>query len=116
MAGYRDIGSSGRRRGVVEATAAVCKLSVMTVGRGRKVSGVAPRSGDGWDAGGSPVELKLLVGFSPIGESTKQYLPGHSNISGPEGWQFLCADPAAYHPALPISPPRLASAAASAAH
>ena len=73
MAGYRDIGSSGRRRGVVEATAAVCKLSVMTVGRGGKVLGVAPRPGDGWDAGGSTrmvlvqmswhvLEVKLIGG------------------------------------------------------
>ena len=49
MVGYQDIGSSSGKRGVVEATAAVCDLSVMTVGRGGKVSGAAPRSGDGWD-------------------------------------------------------------------
>ena len=47
MVGYRDIGSSGGKRGVVEATAAVCELSVTTAGRGGKVLGVAPRSGDG---------------------------------------------------------------------
>ena len=37
----------------MEATAVVCELSVMTAGRGGKVSGVAPRLGDGWDVGGS---------------------------------------------------------------
>ena len=39
MAGYQDIGSSGGKRGVVEVTVAVCELSAMTTGRGRKVSG-----------------------------------------------------------------------------
>ena len=60
MVGYWDIGSSGGKRGVVEATAAVCELSVTTAGRGGKASGVAPRSGDGWDAGGSPAKSSRL--------------------------------------------------------
>ena len=53
MVGYRDIGSSGGNRGVGEATVAVCELFAMTAGNGGKVSGVTPRSGDGWDASGS---------------------------------------------------------------
>ena len=32
---------------------AVCELSAVTVGSGRKVLGVTPRSGDGCDMGGS---------------------------------------------------------------
>ena len=57
MVGYQDIGGSGRKRGVVEATAAVCELFAMTAGNSRKVSGVTPRSGDGWDVSGSPVQM-----------------------------------------------------------
>ena len=62
MVGYWDIGSSGGKRGVVEATAAVCELSVMTAGRGGKALGVAPRSGDGWGAGGSPISASSTSG------------------------------------------------------
>ena len=55
----QDIGNSGTKRGVMEATMAVCKLFVMMARNGRKVLGVTPRSGDGWDVSRS-------LGMDPV--------------------------------------------------
>ena len=64
MAKYQDIGSSGGKRGVVEATAVVCELFAMTVGNGGKVSGVTPRSGDGWDMSESSYQMLNIMGYA----------------------------------------------------